>query len=141
MSRHASEGGAFRDCPNCAALRDELEEAREALAVIRLGEGRAAAAARAAELAARFDLTIIEAKIFAVMVAASGRDVDKDRIFEAVYGDEPDPPMTKIIDIHIFKLRKKLSRHGVTIETIWGGVGWRISDAGQRVVAARERRP
>lgn len=70
-----------------------------------------------------FSLTAQEARVFAHLAS---RDLGtKQSIMMALYGDRPDEPEIKIVDVFVCKLRKKLSRFGVTIDTVWGQ-GYRL---------------
>lgn len=79
-------------------------------------------------------LTVQEGRLLGALVS---RDVvTKDAGMAALYRDfgkdEPDP---KILDVFICKMRPKLRRAGVEIETVWG-VGYRIAAEGRQVVRA-----
>lgn len=50
----------------------------------------------------------------------------KDSLWMALYGTRVDDgPEIKIIDVFVCKIRKKLARFGITIDTIWGQ-GYRL---------------
>lgn len=50
----------------------------------------------------------------------------KESLWLALYGMRPDDgPEIKIIDVFICKMRKKLTRFGITIDTLWGQ-GYRL---------------
>lgn len=72
-----------------------------------------------------FGLTGAEARVFAHLAS---RDVaTKQSLMLALYGDRPDEPEIKIVDVFVCKLRKKVARFGVNIETIWGQ-GYRLAN-------------
>lgn len=51
--------------------------------------------------------------------------VSRESCMAVLYGHLVAPPDPKIIDVHICKLRKKLSAQGISIVTHWG-VGWSL---------------
>ena len=56
-----------------------------------------------------------EAALLGVLVA---RELaTRDAIMLALYGDLPDPPCERILNVFVYKLRRKLAPHGVTILT------------------------
>ncbi|RVE90101.1 helix-turn-helix domain-containing protein [Sinorhizobium meliloti] len=71
-----------------------------------------------------FGLTGSEARVFAHLAT---RDMaTKQSVMLALYSDRADvEPETKIVDVFVCKMRKKLARFGVTIETVWGQ-GYRL---------------
>ena len=63
-----------------------------------------------------------------VLGALMRREVQsKEGLLLALYGHKPDGdmPEIKIIDVFICKVRKKLARFGITIDTLWGQ-GYRL---------------
>lgn len=52
----------------------------------------------------------------------------KDQIMHALYADRmtDETPEPKIVDVYICKLRAKLGRYDLTIETLWGR-GYQLS--------------
>jgi len=80
-------------------------------------------------------LTGREMRLFGVLMA---RDLaTKNAIMTALYGDRIDePPEIKIVDVFICKLRAKLKRFEVAIETVWG-LGYRLSAESKAAVRAR----
>lgn len=63
-----------------------------------------------------------------VLGALMRREVQsKEGLLLALYGTRPDGDMPdiKIIDVFICKLRKKLGRFGITVDTLWGQ-GYRL---------------
>lgn len=65
-----------------------------------------------------------------VLGALMRREVQsKEGLLLALYGNRPgDAPEIKIIDVFICKLRKKLARFGITVDTLWGQ-GYRLPTA------------
>lgn len=71
-----------------------------------------------------FSLTTFEAKFLYVL--SDGKPRDKVQLLNGLYFDRAgDPPEIKIIDVFACKVRKKVSRYGIDIETIWGS-GYRL---------------
>lgn len=63
-----------------------------------------------------------ERRLSMALYDAQGKTVTRESLMSALYFDRTNPdemPGDKIIDVLIFKLRKKLP-DGVSIETIWG---------------------
>lgn len=82
-------------------------------------------------------LTGREAAHFAMLCR---RDiVTKESLYVGVYGDRIDTaPDPKITDVFICKIRPKLARHGLKIETIWG-VGYRLTPESKAKVTSMLR--
>lgn len=75
-----------------------------------------------------FGLSNSECKF--LMLLADGKPRRKDQLHSGLYSDRiDDPPEVKIIDVFVCKVRKKVDRYGLVIETIWGS-GYRLNDAG-----------
>lgn len=71
-------------------------------------------------------LTPSEGRVFAHL--ASREMGTKAGIMLAMYSDRPgDMPDTKIVDVFVCKLRKKLSPFGVEVLTVWGQ-GYRLKN-------------
>ncbi len=80
-------------------------------------------------------LTGSEARLFAFLTT---RDMaTKEQIMHALYADRhnADEVEPKIVDVFICKLRKKLTPHGVTVDTVWGQ-GYSLRDRRAYAVAA-----
>lgn len=59
-----------------------------------------------------------EALVFACLAA---RDMaSRDMIHHALYSARMEDADPKVVDVFICKMRKKLERFGVSIETVWG---------------------
>jgi two-component system cell cycle response regulator CtrA len=69
----------------------------------------------------KLHLTSTEYRILALLVVRSGSIIAKESFLTHIY-DEIDRPDTKIIDVFVCKLRKKLRSAGLVhfIETVWG---------------------
>lgn len=84
-----------------------------------------------------FKVTRLEAAILSVLLKRS--EVTKTQLHLVVEQNRPsegrEETDIKMVDVIICHLRKKLSRHGIKIETIWG-IGYLVSPA-QREYAQR----
>ncbi len=70
-----------------------------------------------------------EARLLHHLDLRDGKPATKEALMAALYHEEPgDWPEVKIIDVFVYKLRKKLVGTPFTIETIWG-VGYRLLGA------------
>src|SRR5690606_6870131 len=76
-------------------------------------------------LAKALNLTPTEATVLAHL--ASGKVCSKAHLLSLVYGGAYDTPGVKIVDVYIYKLRRKLAGTGIRIETIWGS-GYFVPD-------------
>lgn len=76
-------------------------------------------------------LTKLETTLFRTLIAR--RIVTREAAMLALYSDRPSPPMDKIIDVWIVKLRAKLSPMGIVIDTVWGQ-GWSLSTASRLLI-------
>ncbi len=81
-------------------------------------------------------LTGSEARVLGVLLT---RDmVHKPQIMAALYNErihDDEIPETKIVDVFVCKMRKKLKRFGVDVETVWGQ-GYKLSPDSRRLVLA-----
>jgi two-component system cell cycle response regulator CtrA len=67
---------------------------------------------------------------------ASREFVTKSAVYNELYAHRiDDAPMDKIIDVFIYKLRRKLEPFGVTIITRWG-YGWYVEGGGRKILRA-----
>ena len=84
-------------------------------------------------------LTASEAKVFAHLTT---REIaTKQSLMLAMYSDRVEAePEIKIVDVFICKMRKKLSRFGVEIVTVWGS-GYSLVDRLQFVRRPRHDQP
>lgn len=86
---------------------------------------------------AGWGLTAIETTIINVLLKRS--IATKEAIHAALYGDDDDGgPDEKIIDVHICKLRPKISPFGLSIDTVWGQ-GFRLPPDSFAVLDAMQR--
>jgi hypothetical protein len=67
-----------------------------------------------------------QAKMLGLLI--SRNIVTHTAMFTVLYGARPDcdQPATKIMDVQLCKLRRRLSQHGIAIKTEWGE-GWAMS--------------
>lgn len=62
-----------------------------------------------------------------IMTTLMRHDVaTKENIYFTLYGHMADPPGSKVVDVFICKIRKRLSSIGIQIQTLWGK-GYAIS--------------
>lgn len=111
-------------------LRDEITFLRE-----RIRQLEAEFVPRSIVVPREYRLTATEAVLFAHLAT---RDMEtKESLMLALYSERAgDPPEIKIIDVLVCKIRKKVSRFGVCIETVWGQ-GYSLRDRA-RYLPARE---
>lgn len=79
-----------------------------------------------------YQLTALEARVFAHL--ASRELGTKQSIMMALYSDRAEEPEIKIVDVFVCKMRRKLSKFGVRIETVWGQ-GYRLARQTAEVAA------
>jgi len=73
-----------------------------------------------------FDLSVKEAEVLATL--ASGKTCSKEYLHTVLYSTRgDDAPELKIIDVFICKIRNKVARYGVKIQTSWG-IGYFVSN-------------
>lgn len=88
-----------------------------------------------------FALTGSEARLFGLLMA---RDlVTKESAMSILYGLRPDNDgdvEIKIIDVFIYKMRKKLEEWEIKIETVWGRGYYIAPDEKERISALIESR-
>jgi DNA-binding response OmpR family regulator len=75
----------------------------------------------------RYGLTKTEEMLLGLIVACPAV-LTKDHAYTVLYGMHENPPLEKILDVYISKLRKKLRALNIQIETAWGR-GWYIEPA------------
>lgn len=78
----------------------------------------------------RWRLTGKEATLLRALMAAVS--ITKERLLAALYDAEPEVEI-KIVDVFVCKLRAKLARDGVKIDTIWG-CGYKIDQRMKAVI-------
>lgn len=124
---------AHRPRPLAAAARRASDDEVEDAAADRLAEIDAALKDDS-WIPSEWDLTRTEAQIFNVLARRSL--TTKESLHTIIYGDDADGGADpKIFDIYISKMRPKLARVGITIETV-RGQGYRFDDKSRAIVAA-----
>lgn len=88
-----------------SALRDRIAELEELLGLT-------------AAMPAMIALTKHEAMLLGIVLKREF--VSKTAAMMALYGRLDETPDTKIVDVFLSHLRKKLNAHGIKIETKWG---------------------
>lgn len=86
-----------------------------------------------------WDLTVAEAGIIGVLMTRA--IASKEAIMVLLYGDRANSADTKICDIFVCKIRRKLAPYGITIETAWGRGWWLAPETKARIrtwIASRE---
>lgn len=75
-----------------------------------------------AELSAQYNLAGKQVALLHVLLQHPNRVITKTLLLDAIYPNDPNPPMEKIIDVFICKLRAKLkqAKAPYEIETVWG---------------------
>lgn len=74
-----------------------------------------------------FGLTPQEHRLFGILMTRE--IISQDHIMAAMYQHLPNEwPSEKVVRVFICKLRRKLVRHDIQIETVWG-TGYRITKA------------
>ncbi|MGA9855081.1 MAG: winged helix-turn-helix domain-containing protein [Gammaproteobacteria bacterium] len=87
----------------------------------RIGELEAALAKALSvpQIPPQLRLTPTEAKVLEALLARA--EATKEAILLHLYSTRcDDAPEIKIVDVLVFRIRKKLARHGLKIETRWG---------------------
>ncbi|WP_445493167.1 helix-turn-helix domain-containing protein [Rhodopseudomonas sp. RCAM05734] len=116
----------FRD-EFVAALEAEIEALQDRLAALEEVMGMRI------EVPFILQLTRHEAQLFGFLLK---RDlITKEQGMTVLYGDRAggEEVEIKIIDVFVCKIRKKLKRFGIEIETVWGQ-GYRMSAASKAIV-------
>jgi DNA-binding response OmpR family regulator len=79
----------------------------------------------------RIDLTRVEFQLLSTLLQANGRVLSRDQLLDALYGNDATDIMDRTIDVHIGRLRDKLTddpdspRYIATVR----GVGYRAAPA------------
>ena len=112
------------------ALRREVEALRDALEAMR-GALASDAGVKIIELA---KLTYSERMLLGLLMRR--HRATKDQMMTMLYADRPDEePDSKILDVMICKMRKKLSPYGVEIRTIHGA-GYELTPTSREKIKA-----
>jgi len=109
-----------------AAIEAENDELREKVRVLEDLIGSRI------EAPPMFSLTPSEEKVLGLL--QKREMATKNQIMYALYAARPDEdPQLKIIDVYICKIRKKLKRFGIEIETRWGR-GYALTPASKAII-------
>lgn len=65
-------------------------------------------------------LGIPESQILALLYKNKEETVTKEQLYQALYQGNLNPPLIKTIDVFICKLRNKIKKYDMIIETVWG---------------------
>lgn len=74
------------------------------------------------------DFTLKEYELLEFLIQHKGQALSRDVLLDRLWGFEYDGD-TRIVDVHIFKIRDKLKPYGIKIKTI-RGVGYMLEDEG-----------
>lgn len=99
-------------------LRERNEYLEETVASLKRQMGLDADMAFAVRCREVFGMTKGQAKLLRVLMAA--RAASRETLFAALYSDKLEQPDIKILDTVTCNIRPKLSRHGISIKTVWG---------------------
>ncbi len=103
-----------RDRERIAALEAEVDDLREQIRLLLAG------GVQEWRPPLEFGLTGSEAAVLRALVGHDGV-LTKQRMMDLVYADRPnDEPQSKIIDVFVCKLRRKLKPYALEIGTVWG---------------------
>lgn len=72
------------------------------------------------------DFTLKEYELLEFLIKNKGQALSRDILLDRLWGFEYDGD-TRIVDVHIFKIREKLKNYGIKIKTI-RGVGYMLED-------------
>jgi len=75
-------------------------------------------------------LTKMEFEVFETLLRKRGAAISRDALFNVVYSDRPYadiPDSTDAIKVYICKMRPKLARLGICIESVGPSVGYRVT--------------
>jgi DNA-binding response OmpR family regulator len=64
-------------------------------------------------------------RLLEILWRRRGRAVSRDSIMTLLYSDKADPPLDKVVDVHVSKLRPMLKPTPYAVETDWGN-GYRL---------------
>lgn len=107
-----------------ASLRDRIQVLEDALST-------------APTLPPILGLSRAEAAVLGA-IEATTETASKDRIMAALYSTSPeDPPGEKIVDVYVCKVRKKLKRWGIEVQTQWGAGYYMTSESRSRLNTLR----
>ena len=74
----------------------------------------------------KIEFTLKEYELLAFLIEKKGKALSRDELLDHLWGVEYYGD-TRVVDVHIFKIRDKLKPHGIKIKTI-RGVGYMLED-------------
>lgn len=110
--------GDWRD-QEITRLREASEEQAETIRQLQ------AALTPAFTMPQAWALTEMQWRYFRTLLGRSL--VSKDALMLALYSGQPDYPGLNVLDVLLCHVRRKLTRFGVRVETVWGQ-GYRLAD-------------
>lgn len=116
-------------------MRDEVEELRAKVIYLE----NLISPPSIPRLSYKLELTVKEAEILGLLIKRGGTVVTRQMIYYAIYGD--DQRDTKIIDVFLVKIRKKLDKISIprsSLITFWGR-GWVLQDPGLTMLREMEQ--
>ncbi len=115
-----------------AVLRRNVTSANPPAATLRVGELELnAAARRAMHAGAKLDLTDVEFGLLEILMRSPGKVVSREDLSKAVLGRAFDP-FDRSLDMHVSRLRRKLSQAGMEedqVKTV-RGIGYQLAAEG-----------
>ena len=112
---------------------DALEIERDGL-IARVAELEEALFRPDVRLPVAWRLTPQQTKLFGMLAAAAGVIVSRAAILNALYAGGEQPESSKLVDVLLSQLRRKLPP-AIAIETVWGR-GWRLPEPSRAALAA-----
>lgn len=80
----------------------------------------------------RFGLTRMQEWLFSLM--EKNAILTRTRAYTVLWGDRADPPSTKLLDVMVTHIRKKIAPHGYEVRTVFG-IGWELIRREEREAA------
>jgi DNA-binding response OmpR family regulator len=82
-------------------------------------------------------LSVSESRVLALLSVAPDGFRTREALRNAACGVDSETG-AKVVDVYVFKIRRKIGPHGILIETVWGR-GYRLSSENRaKVIAARK---
>ena len=102
-----------------AHKKTELEYLQEENAILREQVARLRKALSPLRSVAFFKLSKSEERIFSILLRQGY--VSRSSILDFLYLErDEDEPYEKILDVFVCRLRKKLGKYGISVQTVWG---------------------
>jgi hypothetical protein len=61
--------------------------------------------------------------VLGYMLLHVGRLVRRDELLTVLWDGDDDPPDVKVVDVHVYRIRKAIAGSGLSLESIWAR-GW-----------------